>query len=340
MTARPTRRLRPSIAIAVAIAAVAGASDADLAPTSAARPISSPASTRITLLSNRGTTVIVAGRVKLPRNTRRERSRTRVMLTLAGSGTTPEQSAARINRRLQFRSSWTTTLTGSLKFTAQLTIGGRDEGKAVTRTITIANPNAPQQLIGKFEVQAGSAPAGAAPTGSYFEMLQPSGSPLANLSSPAPNKNYTPLSAGSDGGLETYAYQPPPAPAFKSGKTGGALASRIIAPVPFYGVDFSVVTDATDPQLGSQDQLPAITAQDGTLTGQLSAWVAQWNGQSFNQGTPKPDGSLPAPTTALTGTYNPTTRAFTLTWKSRIVGGPFNGFCGVWRLAGTFVPGS
>ena len=86
------------------------------------------------------------------------------------------------------------------------------------------------------------------------------------------------------------------------------------------------------------DALPAITALHGALSGQLTAWNAQWNGQSFNQGTPKPDGTLPTPTTKLSGTYNATTRAFTLTWKSRIVGGPFNGFTGSWHLAGTFVP--
>src|SRR4051794_36460481 len=50
-----------------------------------------------------------------------------------------------------------------------------------------------------------------------------------------------------------------------------------------------------------------------------------------------PDGTLPPPTTALAGTYDPSSRKFTLDWKSRIVGGPFNGFTGVWHLAGTFV---
>ena len=91
--------------------------------------------------------------------------------------------------------------------------------------------------------------------------------------------------------------------------------------------------------------LPAATQTPGdptvrTLSGQVTAWAAQWNGDSFNQGSPKPDGSLPKPTTKLTGTYNPTTRAFTLVWTSLIVGGPFNGFAGYWHLAGTFVPAS
>jgi len=30
--------------------------------------------------------------------------------------------------------------------------------------------------------------------------------------------------------------------------------------------------------------------------------------------------------------------AFTLTWQSQIVGGPFNDFTGHWNLSGTFKP--
>ena len=48
--------------------------------------------------------------------------------------------------------------------------------------------------------------------------------------------------------------------------------------------------------------------------------------------------SLPGATTVLSGTYDATTGAFTLTWKSLIVGGPFNGFIGLWHLVGHFVP--
>jgi hypothetical protein len=110
--------------------------------------------------------------------------------------------------------------------------------------------------------------------------------------------------------------------------------------VPFYLINFSIETSATDAQLGTSDPVPSIDDDAGRLNGQLTAWVAQWNGQSFNQGTPKPNGTVPPPTTPLTGTYNSTTRAFTLQWKSLIVGGPFNGFTGSWHLAGTFAPAS
>jgi hypothetical protein len=51
-------------------------------------------------------------------------------------------------------------------------------------------------------------------------------------------------------------------------------------------------------------------------------------------------GGTPGSTTALSGTYDPTTGQFTMSWKSLIVGGPFNTFTGVWHLTGTFVPTS
>ena len=54
------------------------------------------------------------------------------------------------------------------------------------------------------------------------------------------------------------------------------MAHRIIAPVPFYGTNFSIVTAAKDPQLGTTDPLPVITQDGGRLTGQVTAWAAQW----------------------------------------------------------------
>ena len=98
------------------------------------------------------------------------------------------------------------------------------------------------------------------------------------------------------------------------------------------------MTQASDPQTGQADPIPQIYDDNGTLNGQVMAWAAQWNGQSFNQGSPKPDGTSPAPTTAVSGTYDASSGAFTLTWRSRIVGGPFNGYSGLWHLSGTFVP--
>jgi hypothetical protein len=303
-------------------------------------PVIAPKIDKVTVspFAATGTTVTVAGHVILATNTAAERRRTRVILTLRNGAGATERHTVTITAKRAFTHRWKTRLTGKLTLSVTVTISGRRTGKTVTKAITITDPNAPRQLIGTFRLTAGAAPAGGSPTGTYFEMLTSTGAPLGNLSSPAPNKNYTPLSPGTDGGLRTVAYQPGPSPAFAGGNSGGALASAIIAPVPFYGVNFSVATAQTDAQLGTRDPLPVITARGRVLTGQISAWVAQWNGQSFNQGTPKPDGTLPAPTTALSGSYDPATKAFVLVWKSAIVGGPFNGFTGLWHLQGTFVP--
>jgi hypothetical protein len=237
-------------------------------------------------------------------------------------------------------------LAGRLTLSAQPRIGSRAAGAAVTRKLTVtttaptSGADTGTKLVGIFKLDAGVDPAGGAPSGSYFEMLTVSGGPLGNLSSPGADKDYTPFTPGSADGLSTEAFQPAPSPAFSGGTGGGSLANAIIQPVPFYGINFSVDTQATDPQTHTADPLPVITDTGGALSGQVIAWVAQWNGQSFNQGTPKPDGSLPAPTTPLSGTYDASTGAFTLQWKSRIVGGPFNSFTGLWHLSGTFVPES
>ena len=88
-------------------------------------------------------------------------------------------------------------------------------------------------------------------------MLTAGGGPLANLSSPAPNKNYTPLTPAPRVASAPPAYQPSPSPAF-SGDFGNALADEIIQPVPFYLIDFSVETSASDAQTGTSDPLPKV----------------------------------------------------------------------------------
>lgn len=329
-----------AVALAAATLALVGA------PTlSAAKKAVKVVAPQISKVETSGTKVTVSGRVTLPENTPSERRRTRVQLTLSNGGSAIGRRTVKISAKRAFKASWSTKLSGSLTLTVRVTIKGKDAGKAVKRTLVITtspgtNPNPSQQLIGTFDLQPGTAPVGDAPTGSYFQMLLPGGAVFGNLDSPAANKNYTTLTPGTDGGLSTVAYQPPPTPAFSGGTSGSALASAIVKPVSFEGVNFGIVTASTDPQLGEHDPLPSISAQGDTLTGQVTAWSAQWNGSSFNQGTPKPNGSVPSPTTTLTGTYDPATHAFTLEWESLIVGGSFNGFSGRWHLAGTFVPAS
>lgn len=307
-----------------------------------------PAPIRLDHVATSTTGVAVRGVVALPRGASRELGRVRLTLT-TGDGNV-EVKLVRLDSHRRFAAAWTTQLVSPVTLRAQLKIAGRKIGPLLTRALTPEGPDSssqvtgapgpggPPALNGTFRLQPGSAPAGQPPTGSWFEMLQANGAPLSNQSSPSANKDYTPLSPGTDGGLRTDAYQEPPSRAFAGGSSGNALADRIIEPVSFYGVNFSIVTAATDAQTGQHDPLPAISNNDGKLSGQLTAWVAQWNGQSFNQGSPKPDGSLPPPSTPLTGGYDESTKRFTLDWRSRIVGGPFNGFTGVWHLAGTFVP--
>jgi hypothetical protein len=200
----------------------------------------------------------------------------------------------------------------------------------------------PTPLVGLFRVAPGAYSAEAGATGSYFRMLNPGGTLngpdvnyIANSSSPASDQTYTPLSPGTQGGLVTGAYQPAPSPAFDG--SGNALADNIIAPVGFFGVNFSAATETPDTQTSTAVPTPSITSDgSGNLAGNLQAFGASWNTQYFNQGSPKPDGTFPGLTAGPTGTYNSSTGAYSLTWTSEIVGGPFNGFTGQWVLAGTF----
>jgi hypothetical protein len=195
-------------------------------------------------------------------------------------------------------------------------------------------------LVGTFKLAPGTC-AGYSVTGTYFRMIFPNGSIkggkfFENPDSLCSNKTYTLAIPGTDGGLVTGHFQPNPSPAFNA--QGGALASRIVQPQGFTAIDFSIATNAKDPQTGKSVPAPHIVNSHGKLSGQIEAWSAAWNKLYFNQGSPKPGGSHPGLTEPLSGTYNAATHAFTLIWTSQVVGGPFNGFTGYWHLSGTFVP--
>lgn len=195
-------------------------------------------------------------------------------------------------------------------------------------------------LVGTFKVKAAECSTAGAPTsGSYFRMLQSGGSLeagpfLPNGDSTCADTGYTPLAPGTDGGLRTGKFQSNPDPAFDA--TGNGLATAIFVPTKFFGVDFAVSTNKTDPESGETDTAPAIRAKGKKLSGNLEAVSVAYGGQQFNQGAPKPDGSLPGNTKVLSGTYNAKTGAYTIEWSSQIIGGPFDGFTGVWHLEGTF----
>ncbi len=195
------------------------------------------------------------------------------------------------------------------------------------------------ELVGSFGLDAGQCGDGEGVTaGSSFRMLTPDGeSYVDNSSSPCDDGTWTPLSPGTDGGFSTEGYQPHPDPPFSGGSTGDAQASKIMQPQAFHGTDFSVATEEVDAQTGDEVPVPSVVDDGGgTLSGDLSAWNAAWNGQFFNQGAPKPSGETPGQTELPSGTYDAASGAYTLEWKSLIEGGPFDGFTGVWHLEGTF----
>lgn len=340
MSLQRLRRLLGAALIAAGLAAVAAV------PASARRAHMISVRVQVTSATASGSTITITGRVVLEHATAPQRKHLSVLVILRHGAASSQRWTLKLGSRRTFHTGWKTREAGHLTLTARAWVAGKVYGKVVKRVVYIAPavstspppPSGGTPLVGTFKIAPGSAPTGQSPTGSYFEMLQPGGAPLPNLSSPAPNKNYTPLAPGTDGGLETGSYQPAPTPSFAGGSTGNALADRIIQPATFYLVNFSVETGPTDAQTGSSDPAPSVLDDGGQLSGQVTAWVAQWNGQSFNQGTPKPGGSVPPPTTYLTGTYDASSQQYTLDWKSLIVGGPFNGFTGVWHLTGTFVP--
>ncbi len=233
--------------------------------------------------------------------------------------------------------------------TATVPVGTLPTSPITTPVVSVVTTIAPPQsaaaaaraasahaMVGTFKLA--TATCSGSVKGSYFRMIQPGGSAtgpfVSNSDSPCSDRSYTPMSAGTDGGLKTGTYQPEPSPAFAG---GNGLANRITKPQKFFGADFASASNPTDPQTGTKVTEPTILVDDaGHLSGDLRAFAASWNGQHFNQGAPKPDGTTPGLTTALTGTYNATTKAFVLDWTSRIVGGPFNSFTGKWHFEGTF----
>jgi hypothetical protein len=199
----------------------------------------------------------------------------------------------------------------------------------------VAEPGSP--LVGVFAITAGSC-SSSSPTGTYFRMIEPGGTLdgpfLSNGNSPCSVQTYTPLSPGTAGGLSTVSYQPNPTPAFNG--SGDGVANSLTQPQDFFGVNFALSTNSTDPQTGQSVAVPSISNSAGALSGNLEAISVAWNNQNFNQGSPKPGGSTPGLTAVPTGTYDAASGVFTLNWASAIVGGPFNNFTGLWHLQGTF----
>lgn len=198
------------------------------------------------------------------------------------------------------------------------------------------------ELAGLLRLEPGECEDAGVTSGSYFRMVQSNGDLeegpfVPNGDSPCGDGTFTPLRPGDDGGLLLGSYQPVPEPAFDDDEN--ALASAIAQPQTWFAVGFGLSTNPVDPQTDVEVPAPRIVHDgQGSLSGDLSAFAASWNGQHFNQGSPKPSGELPGNTRAVTGTYDPETGEFTLEWSSQIVGGSFNNFTGTWHLEGVFEP--
>ena len=161
---------------------------------------------------------------------------------------------------------------------------------------------AAQQLNGVFHIGSGS----------YIRMGLPNGGYFANPYSKDSNKTYTTILSGVGGGIRTGVAQKAPSPAFSA--HGNSLANSIITPTNFTGILFGVVTTVP----------PTFSVSGDKLTGYLRHLYAQWNKQSFLQGN------------VAYGTYNSRTHQYALTWATKVVGGPFDGYTGHWHLQGTF----
>lgn len=202
-----------------------------------------------------------------------------------------------------------------------------------------SEPGGEGELLGLLRLTEGACEDEGVTEGSWFRMVQSGGTVadgpfVSNGDSPCGDTTWLPLSAGSDGGLVLGEYQPPNGEAFD--ESGNALASAIVQPAPWFAVDFAVSTNAIDPQTETEATPPTVVHDgEGLVSGDLRAFAASWNGQHFNQGSPKPDGSMPGTTTPVSGSFDPDTGELVLEWSSQIVGGPFDQFTGVWHLEGT-----
>lgn len=199
----------------------------------------------------------------------------------------------------------------------------------------------PEELVGTFELDAGTCDATTITGGSYLRMVLAGGTLedgafFENPDSECSDRTYITITPGADGGVVSGEFQPVPDPAFDG--TGNSLADAITRPQGFVGIQFSISSNETDPQTGETAPAPSFVVEDGVITGDTSAITASWNNEYFNQGAPKPDGSEPGLTRAVTGTYDADTGKFVIEWSSQVVGGPFNDFTGIWHLEGTFTP--
>lgn len=94
-------------------------------------------------------------------------------------------------------------------------------------------------------------------------------------------------------------------------------------PVPVFSGDGTYAPYGGTPVTGGNPISAMVDAGSGTITVDLSSWTAHWNGTNFNQGT-----------ASAGGTWDAMTGAYSISWSSTVVGGPFTGQTGNWSLQG------
>lgn len=175
---------------------------------------------------------------------------------------------------------------------------------AAVPMVAAAPALAARELNGVFHIGAGS----------YIRMGTPNGKFFPNPYSKDANDTYTKIVSGAGGGIRTGVTQNAPSPAFD--KHGNSRANSIITPTNFTGILFGVVTTAP----------PSVYVSGGTIIAHIRHLYAEWNKQTFQQGS------------IVSGSYNSRTHHYVLSWHTMVHGGPFDGYTGYWRLAGTFSP--
>ena len=181
-------------------------------------------------------------------------------------------------------------------------------------------------------------------TGSYFQMWSSTIGKLANFASACADTSVNPLMGTTGLVLGSFQNNGVAVPGTCVANVGGNGSTAIVSSFNFFGNNVYLSTNAEDNQACLPNVAPSFDSDlAGNVTGNIQAWDVFWNGNTFNQGAPKPDGTFPSlgteGTVTLSGTYNNTTGAYTAAWRSLIVGGAFNGFTGHWQLSGMLPAG-
>jgi hypothetical protein len=199
-----------------------------------------------------------------------------------------------------------------------------------------------KSLVGTFEIQGGHCTGSkGAPTGSFLVIVDSAGSKtVGNPNGGCKNKYYTPLSPGTQKGIETGQFQTDPIPTFDA--HGDSLADAVIAPVSFLGVKFGMATNPDDVQDAPNGPTaftpPTATVRGTKLTLNLRSLNITYGGSpnsscQNNAGY----GCWNLGSKLAQGSYDPKTHRYVVQW---FVGETFTqlGDSMIVRFEGTFVP--